>query len=120
MLDQGATTWWERMPMRKGSSRCQAWSAHPTTFLSRHVLGVAPLEPGWKTFRVDPKCFDLAHAEGKVPTPHGDICIRWKKQSGAKKLDLEFTAPPGTEARLASNEKRQTQVLTAGKHTLDV
>ncbi|HYG75019.1 MAG TPA: alpha-L-rhamnosidase C-terminal domain-containing protein [Planctomycetota bacterium] len=118
MLDQGATTWWERLPMRPGSSRCQAWSSHPTTFLSRHVLGLAPLEPGWKAFRVSPQAFDLTHAEGKVPTPHGEISVRWEKQDG-NRIKLELTAPSGTEARYWGTDKRQTQVLTNGTHTLE-
>jgi alpha-L-rhamnosidase len=116
MLDQGATTFWERLPMRPGSSRCHAWSVHPTTYLSRHVLGLSPSAPGWKRFRVQPHAFDLTHAEGKVPTPHGEISIRWKRE-GDRPPKVELRVPEGCEAEFAELD-RKTVVLKAGEHSI--
>ena len=116
MLDQGATTFWERLPIKPGSSRCHAWSVHPVTYLSRHVLGLSPLIAGWKRFRVEPHAFDLTSAEGKVPTPHGDISIRWKRDS-ERPPKVELTVPEGCEAEFSELD-RKTVVLKAGEHQI--
>jgi len=118
MLDQGATTWWERLPLQTGVGRCHAWSVHPTTFLSRHVLGLGPLEPGWKRFRVAPQALGLEHAEGKVPTPHGDIEIRWRCTAPDRPLQIELAVPPGTEARVSLGGEQPPRMLGPGSHRL--
>lgn len=114
MLKHGATTTWEYFPPNwakalprgwqtptnniPGSfvSLCHPWSAGATAWLSRHVLGVTPLEPGYKRFRVRPFAGDLKWAEGSVPTPRGPIRVRWTRQG--KRLSIHVQAPPGTKA----------------------
>ncbi|MCY3023865.1 MAG: hypothetical protein NTW87_33215, partial [Planctomycetota bacterium] len=116
MLDQGAATWWEGMPLRPGMAHCHAWSTHPTTFLSRHVLGLAPLEPGWKRFRADPQPLGLSHAEGRVPTPHGEIAVAWRVDDKTRRLHVELTVPQGTEADVATPAGTEPRVLGPGTH----
>jgi hypothetical protein len=115
MLDAGATTWWERMPLKQGASRCHVWSAHPTAFLSQHVLGVFPMEAGWRRFGLDPQRFNLEHASGKVPTPHGDIEIKWV-QNAQKLLEIDLKVPPNTEAYVTLSKSELPRVLKAGSH----
>lgn len=118
MLDQGATTWWEGLPLQVAAGRCHAWSVHPTTFLSRHVLGLEPLEPGWKRFRVEPQALGLEHAAGKVPTPHGDIGILWRCSAPDKPLQIELDVPTGTEAQVFLAGEQSPRVLGPGSHRL--
>lgn len=110
MLDLGATTWWEEfaldwaatsdpidIPVRDpardlhagqggnrrrglGLSLCHAWSAGPTAWLSRHVLGVQPVEPGCRAVRIAPWLGALTHVEGAFPTPHGLIHLRHERR----------------------------------------
>lgn len=47
MIEAGSTTLWE--VMTPSASLCHGFSASPTYFLSRHVLGVAPGAPGFET-----------------------------------------------------------------------
>jgi len=101
MLDQGATSLWET---REGShdmggsgSLCHAWSANPTAYIGRYLLGIRPLEPGFKRFAVRVYPGHLTHAAGEVPTPHGRIAVSWKLNS-EKKLEIEVKAPAGTSA----------------------
>jgi alpha-L-rhamnosidase len=119
MLDQGASTWWERLPLKPSASRCHGWSTHPTTFLSKHVLGLAPVEPGWKKFSVNPQTFDLSSAKGKVPTPHGEIEVAWSL-SKKKELEIELVVPPGTEASIANPAEKTPQSFKPGKHSLKI
>ena len=66
MLEAGATTFWEHWHGRE--SQCHAWSATPTYDLSTEVLGVAPLEPGFRQFVVAPKPAGLGWARGVFPS----------------------------------------------------
>lgn len=96
MLDAGATTWWE---ISLGSlyaggmgSLCHAWSALPAWYEGAILLGVTPLEPGFKRFRVKPYAGDLTSAKGSVPTPHGTIHVEWKRRPDGT-LDVAVNAP---------------------------
>jgi hypothetical protein len=115
MLEHGATTWWERMPMKPGASRCHVWSAHPTAFLSRHVLGLYPIEPGWRRFGLDSQSFDLTHAEGKVPTPHGAIEVSWKMNAQHVR-EFHLVVPKGAEAYVTIDRSELPRMLKEGTH----
>ncbi|ORY82403.1 Six-hairpin glycosidase-like protein [Leucosporidium creatinivorum] len=72
------------------------WGGFPTAFLSEYVLGVQPITPGFKTFRVAPLSDwsgDWVH--GRVPTPHGLIYVAWGYDANGK-ISMEITAPQGT------------------------
>ena len=58
--------------------------------MSAHILGVEPIEPGFKKTRVKPFLGDLDWVEGTVPTPYGVIKVRAEKQeNGAIKTTIE-------------------------------
>ena len=110
MLDMGATTFWEDfnlewtknaagiteiVPEGKKDihsdfgnycylglrhSLCHGWSSGPTSWLTRHVLGIEVLEPGCKTLRIIPHLADLDWAEGSFPTPYGIVTVKHQKQ----------------------------------------
>jgi alpha-L-rhamnosidase len=124
MLDRGATTFWEdfNMDWLEGSSRidelvpdgkkdlhgdygaycyiglrhslCHGWASGPTAWLSQHVLGVTPLEPGCKRVRVLPHLGDLQWAEGSYPTPLGPIRVRHERGADGK-VKSQVQAPAG-------------------------
>ncbi|MPN37629.1 hypothetical protein SDC9_185149 [bioreactor metagenome] len=52
-----------------------AWGGTPAYQLTRSVLGVAPLAPGFRNVRIAPEFGPLTSAEGEVPTPYGAIRI---------------------------------------------
>lgn len=96
MLDWGATSWWE--VWNTGSSLCHGWSAAPTFDLSKYVLGVSPAAPGFSRVRIEPPRTggeDLTFASGVVPTPHGDVKVRWDRGDGQLTFDLRVTVPEG-------------------------
>lgn len=72
-------------------SLCHGWASGPTAFLSRYILGVECLEPGYKTVRIHPHLGDLEWAKGKYPTPYGIIKISHKKVNG--EIISEIKAP---------------------------
>jgi alpha-L-rhamnosidase len=77
-----------------GTSLAHPWSTGPTSGLSKYVLGVRPLKPGFKTWLVEPQAGDLSWAEGRVPTPYGPISVRWDKNANG--LVLKLFVPTGT------------------------
>ena len=111
MIDVGATTFWEDFDLKwlenagrideltpegkeslhgdRGAfcyegfrhSLCHGWASGPAAWLSAHILGVTPVEPGFKTVRIEPFLGDLDWAEGTVPTPHGVIFVRAEKNA---------------------------------------
>jgi alpha-L-rhamnosidase len=98
MLYQGATSFWET---KRGAadfglagSLCHGWSAIPIYFYHAYILGIQPLEPGFKTFKVAPVTNVFHQASGTIPTPYGDIRIEWKQASDGFKCDV--THPEGT------------------------
>jgi alpha-L-rhamnosidase len=85
MVIRGADTFWEThdhetppgaMP-HKLWSLCHGWSSGPVPLLGRWILGVKPLSPGFAEVEIHPRPLDLQKVSGKVPTPHGDISVKW-------------------------------------------
>jgi hypothetical protein len=102
MLDAGATTIWEVWhPL---ASQCHGWSTTPTFDLSREVLGVAPIAPGFDRVRIAPQPVDLAWAKGAFPTVKGDIPVSW--QSDGDSFRLETSIPTGMTAEVTLPEHR--------------
>lgn len=95
---KGATTTTECMGM---GTRGWGDESHPDTAIaylfSAYILGVEPLEPGFRRFQVRPlPVKEVDWATGLVPTPHGNIEAGWEKTGTVLKLKL--TVPGGTEA----------------------
>lgn len=106
MIDLGATTFWEDFNLEwtlnatridelpvpgrpdihadfgdfcyKGlrHSLCHGWAAGPTAWLMEHVLGISPVEPGFRKVAVKPHLAELTWAQGTFPTPFGIISVR--------------------------------------------
>ena len=73
-----------------------AWNATPLFQMSGRILGVEPIEPGFKKFQIAPKSSGLTWAKGRVPTPCGPIDAEWHLEG--KELILSFTVPRGLSA----------------------
>lgn len=101
-LDAGATTFWEMYhaeSQRHTRSHCHGWSAAPTYFLSRYVLGVHPAKAGYAALRIAPRPGGLRWAHGTVPTPRGDVECHWRVRGSGFELDARL--PQGVPATLA-------------------
>ena len=88
------------------TSLCHPWSAGAAPWLTRNVLGVSPLRPGFGAVAVQPHLTpEMAAAPeglaGTVPTPHGAVGLRVSRASG-----VELTVPAGCAggARLSLSE----------------
>ena len=92
----GATSLWETGhggdDFDYAGSLCHGWSAVMPYFCRHILLGVTPLEPGFRKFEVRPCAADLTHASGTVPTPHGSIRVEWEKCSSGLKVRVRHPA----------------------------
>ena len=84
---------------RYAASLCHAWAgAAPVMAISRGILGVEPLEPGYSVCKIAPQRCGIAQVNGSVPALHGLIGISWNGSSGDLKI------PAGVSAKLANGE----------------
>ena len=102
MLQNGATTIWERFEFKRGSGMNShdhpMYGAIGNWFYS-HIAGVKPGCDGWQEFVVRPYLpADLLYAEAGVETPLGMIYLKWQKQLGC--TDLLLSVPFGTTAKV--------------------
>lgn len=94
MLDRGSTscheewgisgTWRSGTYVGRMRSLSHAWSAHPATFLVRHLAGIEIIEPGCRVLRVSPTVIDLDF-QSVFPTPLGPV--RVSVQDGVTSVD---------------------------------
>jgi len=76
------------------TSMSHGWATGPTTYLTNQLLGVLPTAGGFTKFSVLPHPGGVSWAEGRIPTPHGDITTMWK--SAGTRLALGVQAPTNT------------------------
>ncbi|HLI80893.1 MAG TPA: alpha-L-rhamnosidase C-terminal domain-containing protein [Candidatus Binataceae bacterium] len=114
-IERGNTTFEEYWSGPAGeASRCHAWSATPTYDLTTHVLGVRPMEPGYRKVAIHPHFGKLARLAGRIPTPHGMIEVSFERdQTGT------ITIPAGIEADVYFEDADlRGGAFTSGTHTI--
>jgi len=85
-----------------GDSVCQSCGAVATAIITQSILGIEPVEPGFKKFIVRPFPGELEWASGVVPTPYGDIRIEWKRQEDGR-IKINVDAPDSCEYKTDPN-----------------
>ncbi|RPE77823.1 alpha-L-rhamnosidase-like protein [Frondihabitans sp. PhB161] len=129
MLRVGLTTWAEDTVSNR--SDCHAWGSVPLQHFPRWVLGVRPLSPGFSQVAIEPAPNRLDYASGTVPTPRGDLHVRWEQDSSgvlrvtaSLPAGVEFVASP-LHSKVSRSKNEETTIVTfeyaAGKvvSTLD-
>jgi alpha-L-rhamnosidase len=94
MLSKGATSFWETIKgeadFNGAGSLCHGWSIIPVYYIYAAILGIRPLEPGFRKFAVCPRCAGLDFIKGSVPTPYGEIRARWQRAAGKTVVEVEY------------------------------
>ncbi len=76
-------------------SLCHGWTSGVYAYLARTVLGVKPAGEGFKKVTIKPNLAGLSFAEGKIPTPYGEIFVSHRNENG--KIVSEIDLPEGVE-----------------------
>ena len=91
-----------------------AWSTAPLNMISRWVLGVTPLKPGFAEIAVRPHPGPMKRLSGTVPTIRGGVKLEMERQADGWRVSLETPAPTAFE--FAGHRQR----LDAGRHTMSI
>ena len=83
-----------------------AWGAAPLNVISRYVVGVTPLEPGFRKIAIRPRIGGLKRVSATVPTPVGAVTVTATPEC------LEFTSPSPAVVVFAG----ETRAYPAGRH----
>jgi len=99
MVESGATITWEAWDQKYKPNQDwnHAWGAAPANLLPRYVLGAQPLTAGWGRALIQPHPGTLTSAEGRMPTPRGELSVRWTRD---KTFILTLTLPAGMTAKV--------------------
>ncbi|MBI1331261.1 MAG: Bacterial alpha-L-rhamnosidase [Armatimonadetes bacterium] len=104
MIDSSFSTLWEHYDrfwathlndFDEGSSLNHGWNP-PAIVLGHDIIGVRPVEPGWKVFEVMPQEAFLTSIKTEVPSIRGPVKVSISKTKSRYTLDL--ISPPGTTA----------------------
>jgi alpha-L-rhamnosidase len=131
-INYGGTTFfetytpsWNQCLARNGAvPNCQAgytslghaWGAGVTTWLSREVLGIKPMGPGFSDIEIVPHLGQtLTWVSGSMPTPHGTVHFFFDQSSGRG----EATIPSQTKCRIGiPGVERVIQKVLFNRHLL--
>lgn len=111
MVEAGSPTIWEttlgKEEFNGAGSLCHAFACAPLYFMQATLLGVRPLQPGFREFSLTPQSLGLTSACGTIPTPHGLISIEWHRQPDGS-LRGVIDVPPSTTAVCADGSRLDT------------
>jgi hypothetical protein len=79
-----------------------AWGAAPGNIVTRYLMGIQPIEPGFKKALIHPHPGTLTNARIVTPTIRGPITLSMDKQ--ADRCTFQITIPANTTARFVLSE----------------
>lgn len=73
------------------------WGSAPANIIPRKLMGIEPVEPGYRKVRIKPQPASLKQAEIQLPTIRGSIHVAFKNQPG-ESFELHVEIPPNMAA----------------------
>jgi hypothetical protein len=77
----------------------QSAGSCPANLIPRKLMGIEPLEPGFRKIRIKPQPATLKQAEIKMPSIRGDIQVSFDNQAG-EQFTMEVEIPANTTAEV--------------------
>ena len=81
------------------SSFCHAWSGAATVLLPKGIAGISPKKPGFEEVVIAPQIDIFDFFVAVVPTPYGDIAVRWENNV------FTYHIPSGIKANIILGKK---------------
>lgn len=75
-----------------------AWGAAPANIITRKLMGIEPITPGWTSFSVKPQIGDITNASIDVPTIKGPIKVAYEQTSDSFLINIDI--PSNTLAQI--------------------
>jgi len=89
----------------------QSAGAVPANIIPRRLMGIEPLEPGFRKIRIKPQPVTLRQAKIKAPSIRGDILVSFDNQPD-EKFTLETEIPANTTAEVWLPKLSKKYLLT--------
>lgn len=114
MIEEGSTMTWEAWgpEFKPNLTWNHAWGAAPANILSRFVLGVRPMDPGFSKILIAPRLGSLKWVRGKIPTPHGPVLL---DMEGGAAFRIRIEIPPHSSAHICLPELDGRSFLVDGQ-----
>lgn len=92
MILSGTTSMWETQmgagDFSGAGSLCHGWSSLPVYYYHAFILGIHPIEPGFKKFSISPYSDNFKNISGTVATPYGIIETKWQQTDKGIKIEI--------------------------------
>ncbi len=88
-----------------------AWGAVPGNIIPRFVMGIEPMEPGFRKVLIQPRPGTLGHAGITTPTIRGAVKVAFTK-SGQNDYDFTIELPANTTGRFVLPAKKTYTAVT--------
>ncbi|MBW3093396.1 family 78 glycoside hydrolase catalytic domain [Bifidobacterium sp. 82T10] len=101
MIAQGAGGTMEAWALanKPNTTYSHPWAASPVFLIAEGLMGVRPIEPGYRRFAVVPQLGDMRAATLTLPTPAGDIALDYSPTDGERDgITIDLTVPARTQA----------------------
>ncbi|KFI50316.1 family 78 glycoside hydrolase catalytic domain [Bifidobacterium biavatii] len=101
MIAQGAGGTMEAWALanKPNTTYSHPWAASPVFLIAEGLMGVRPIEPGYRRFAVVPQLGDMRTATLTLPTPAGDIALAYSPTDGERDgITIDLTVPARTQA----------------------
>ena len=88
-----------------------AWGAVPANIIPRKLMGIEPIEPGYRKIRIKPQPGTLQQTSIRIPTVRGDVSVAFNNVPGTR-FEINVEVPANSTAEiwlpaLSSNNKVQ-------------
>jgi len=91
-----------------------AWGSAPANIIARKLMGIEPLEPGYRKIRIRPQPGDLEWAEIRTPTIAGTVQCSWR-HGPAGRFELDLTIPANTAGEVWLPSSTPKDLLESGR-----
>ncbi len=131
MLELGATTFWEDFDSSLvdlnhykwsgrpyGKSLCHVWGAGSILIIGKYIAGIRPLEPGYKSYLIEPNLSGLDWFDASVPVKRGFVKVYMDNKIIKLKADM-----PNGICRFKSSIKPESsvgEIVTVGNNLYEI
>lgn len=84
-----------------------AWGAAPANIIPRLLVGVEPIEPGFRVVRIKPRIGSLSDVSATVPTVRGPISVSITRDEAQYRLRCTIPANMSAELHLLASDPSQ-------------
>lgn len=115
--EKDTSTLWEYFNYKEGTSN-HGWSAGPLILMSRYMVGIRPLSPGYEVYEIKPDMGELKEVSTSMETVHGKINVELSREKKDEPISMKVTQPKDVTARIAWEKSFGEPTISAEEFTV--